>query len=188
VEAAGEVIEVNGAAGVCRDKYRQDGHGSYSDKGRGRRPSQLTPVLSSYLCYAEAATFLAAHVYRHTIDRSAARLSGEVRGACGAAAALGRAASRSQDTRLDRDARRRARKNSRWRRHRADHLVPNARESFRDAVRRIKQTSRADVFRPRRGDFSKTAPILRLQLPGSARILVIGFNPAASGLPYQSRV
>src|SRR5256884_7470538 len=61
VEAAGEVIEVNGAAGVAvGDKVIvKMRHGAYTDEAVVA-PSQLTP-LPSTLDYAEGATVLAAH-------------------------------------------------------------------------------------------------------------------------------
>src|ERR1700716_52715 len=61
VEAAGEIVEVNGAAGGHGGdrvivKMR---HGAYADESVAA-PSQLTPLPSTF-DYAEGATFLAAH-------------------------------------------------------------------------------------------------------------------------------
>src|SRR6201747_2513770 len=71
VEAAGDVVEVNGAAGVAVGdrvivKMR---HGAYADEAVVT-PSQLTPLPSTF-DYAEGATFLAAHgtAYHALIDR-----------------------------------------------------------------------------------------------------------------------
>src|SRR6187399_636863 len=70
VEAAGEVSEVNGAAGVAvGDKVIvRMRHGAYTDEAVVA-PSQLTPLPSTF-DYAEGATFLAAHgtAYHGLID------------------------------------------------------------------------------------------------------------------------
>src|ERR1700687_4237587 len=75
VEAAGEVAELNGAAGVALGdkviiKMR---HGAYADEAVVA-PSQLTPLPSNF-DYAEGATFLAAHgtAYHALIDRGQVR-------------------------------------------------------------------------------------------------------------------
>src|ERR1700724_4402574 len=80
VEAAGEVVEVDGAAdGVAvgdRVIVRMR-HGAYADEAVVA-PSQLTPLPSTF-DYAEGATFLAAHgtAYHALIDRGRLR-PGEV--------------------------------------------------------------------------------------------------------------
>src|SRR5215475_6681195 len=65
VEAAGDVVEVNGAQGVKVGdrvivKMR---HGAYSEEAVAS-PAQLTPLPSTF-DYAEGATFLAAHGTAH---------------------------------------------------------------------------------------------------------------------------
>jgi len=71
VEAAGDVVEVNGAAGVAiGDKVIvKMRHGAYSDEAVVT-PSQLIPLPSTF-DYAEGATFLAGHGTAHhaLIDR-----------------------------------------------------------------------------------------------------------------------
>src|SRR6201747_278251 len=93
VEAAGDVVEVNGAEGVAVGdrvivKMR---HGAYSDEAVVT-PSQLTPLPSTF-DYAEGATFLAAHgtAYLALIDRALIR-SGEVLLVHGAGGGVGLAA------------------------------------------------------------------------------------------------
>ena len=84
MEAAGDVIEVDGAAkGVAVGdrvivKLR---HGGYADEAVVT-PSQLTPLPSTF-DYAEGATFLAAHgtAYHALVDRGADQIR---RGAAGA--------------------------------------------------------------------------------------------------------
>src|ERR1700724_3834516 len=141
VEAAGEVVEVDGAAdGVAvgdRVIVRMR-HGAYADEAVVA-PSQLTPLPSTF-DYAEGATFLAAHgtAYHALIDRGqiqpdevllvhgagggvglAAVEIGKLRGATVIAAA-------SSDDKL-----------GAARAKGADHLVLYGREPFRDAVKRI---------------------------------------------------
>src|SRR5258705_13520046 len=75
VEAAGEVTEVNAAAGVAvGDKVIvKMRHGAYTDEAVVA-PSQLTTLPSTF-DYAEGATFLAAHgtAYHGLIDRGQVR-------------------------------------------------------------------------------------------------------------------
>jgi len=178
VEAAGEVIEVDGAAaGVAVGdrvivKMR---HGAYADEAVVT-PSQLTPLPSTF-DYAEGATFLAAHgtAYHALIDR--ARLQPDemllVHGAGGgvglAAVEIGKmlgatviAAASSEDklaVALKRG---------------ADHLVLYGREPFRDAVKRITDGRGADVvFDPVGGEIFENS--MRC-IAWGARILVIGFT------------
>src|SRR3979411_2510596 len=93
VEAAGDVVEVNGADGVAVGdrvivKLR---HGAYADEAVVT-PSQLTPLPSTF-DYAEGATFLAAHgtAYHALIDRGQVR-PGEVLLVHGAGGGVGLAA------------------------------------------------------------------------------------------------
>jgi len=177
VEAAGEVIEVNGAAGVAvGDKVIvRMRHGAYSDEAVAA-PSQLTPLPSTF-GYAEGATFLAAHgtAYHGLIDRGQV-LSGEVllvHGAGGgvglAAVEIGKmlgatviAAASSEEKLAVAQARG------------ADHLVLYGREPFRDAVKRITDGRGADVvFDPVGGEVFENS--LRC-IAWGARILVIGFT------------
>src|SRR5947209_11561704 len=148
VEAAGEVIEVNGAAGVAvGDKVIvKMRHGAYTDEAVVA-PSQLTPLPSTF-DYAEGATFLAAHgtAYHALIYRGQLR-SGEVllvHGAGGgvglAAVQIGKllgatviAAASSEEKLAVAQARG------------ADHLVLYPREPFRDAVKRITDGRGVDV-------------------------------------------
>ena len=177
VEAAGEVVEVNGAAGVAVGdrvivKMR---HGAYADEAVVA-PSQLT-LLPSTFDYAEGATFLAAHgtAYHALIDRGRLR-PGEVLlvhgagGGVGLAAveigkmlgATGIAAASSQEKLAVAQVRG------------ADHLVLYAREPFRDAVKRITDGRGADVvFDPVGGEVFENS--LRC-IAWGARILVIGFT------------
>src|SRR5437868_13404725 len=178
VEAAGEVIEVDGAA---NDVARGDRvivklrHGAYSDEAVVT-PSQLTPLPSTY-DYAEGATFLAAHgtAYHALVDRGQLK-SGEVllvHGAGGgvglAAVEMGKllgatviAAASSEEKLAVAQARG------------ADHLVPYGREPFRDAVKRITEGRGADVvFDPVGGEIFENS--MRC-LAWGARILVIGFT------------
>src|SRR5882757_5638007 len=177
VEAAGDVVEVNGAAGVAVGdrvivKLR---HGGYADEVVVA-PSQLTPLPSTF-DYAEGATFLAAHgtAYHGLIDRGQLQ-AGEVllvHGAGGgvglAAVEMGKmlgatviAAASSED------------KLAVAQRRGADHLVLYGRESFRDAVKRITDGRGADVvFDPVGGEVFEQS--LRC-IAWGARILVIGFT------------
>jgi NADPH2:quinone reductase len=178
VEAAGEVIEVDGAvAGVTVGdrviiKLR---HGVYADEAVVT-PSQLTPLPSNF-DYAEGATFLAAHgtAYHALIDRGQLQ-RGEVllvHGAGGgvglAAVEIGKllgatviAAASSEDKLAAAQARG------------ADHVVLYGREPFRDAVKRITDGRGADVvFDPVGGEIFENS--LRC-IAWGARILVIGFT------------
>jgi NADPH:quinone reductase len=177
VEAAGEVVEVNGAAGVAVGdrvivKMR---HGAYADEAVVA-PSQLT-LLPSTFDYAEGATFLAAHgtAYHALIDRGQLR-PGEVllvHGAGGgvglAAVEIGKmlgatviAAASSEEKLAVAQARG------------ADHLMLYRREPFRDAVKRITDGRGADVvFDPVGGEVFENS--VRC-IAWGARILVIGFT------------
>jgi NADPH2:quinone reductase len=177
VEAAGEVIEIDGAAGVAVGarviiKMR---HGAYADEAVVA-PSQLVPLPSTF-DYAEGATFLAAHgtAYHALIDRGQI-LSGEVllvHGAGGgvglAAVEMGKflgatviAAASSEEKLAVAQARG------------ADHLVLYGREPFREVVKRITDGRGADVvFDPVGGEIFENS--LRCMAWG-ARILVIGFT------------
>jgi NADPH2:quinone reductase len=177
VEAAGEVIEVDGTDGVAVGdrvivKMR---HGAYAD-GVVVAPSQLTPLPQNF-DYAEGATFFAAHgtAYHALIDRGQLQ-AGEVllvHGAGGgvglAAVELGKllgatviaAASSEQKLAVARA-------------KGADHLVLYGREPFRDVVKRITDGRGADVvFDPVGGEVFENS--LRC-IAWGARILVIGFT------------
>ena len=178
VEAAGEVIEVDGAAkGVAVGdrvivKMR---HGAYADEAVVAT-SQLTPLPSTF-DYAEGATFLAAHgtAYHSLIDRGRVQ-AGEVllvHGAGGgvglAAVEMGKmlgatviAAASSEEKLAVAQARG------------ADHLVLYGREPFRDAVKRITDGRGADVvFDPVGGEIFENS--LRC-IAWGARVLVIGLT------------
>jgi len=178
VEAAGEVIEVDGAAkGVAVGdrvivKMR---HGAYADEAVVAT-SQLTPLPSTF-DYAEGATFLAAHgtAYHALIDRGRVQ-AGEVllvHGAGGgvglAAVEMGKmlgatviAAASSEEKLAVAQARG------------ADHLVLYGREPFRDAVKRITDGRGADVvFDPVGSEIFENS--LRC-IAWGARVLVIGFT------------
>src|SRR5216684_3444936 len=178
VEAAGEVIEVDGAVdGVAVGdrvivKMR---HGAYADEAVVT-PSQLTPLPSNF-DYAEGATFLAAHgtAYHGLIDRGRIQ-PGEVllvHGAGGgvglAAVEMGKmlgatviAAASSEDKLAVAQARG------------ADHLVLYTREPFRDAVKRITDGRGADVvFDPVGGEVFENS--MRC-INWGARLLIIGFT------------
>src|SRR6185312_6069250 len=93
MESAGDVVEVNGAAGVAVGdrvivKLR---HGGYSEEAVVA-PSQLTPMPSTF-DYAESATFLAAHgtAYHGLLDRGQVQ-PGEVLLVHGAGGGVGLAA------------------------------------------------------------------------------------------------
>src|SRR5881409_2522035 len=182
VEAAGEVIEVNGAAGVAvGDKVIvKMRHGAYADEAVVVS-SQLTPLPSTF-DYAEGAPFLAAHgtAYHGLIDRGQVR-PGEVllvHGAGGgvglAAVEIGKmlgatviAAASSEEKLAVAQARG------------ADHLVLYAREPFRDAVKRITDRRGADVvFDPVGGEIFENS--MRC-IAWGARLLIIGFT-GGSGL------
>ena len=178
VEAAGEVIEVDGAAdGVAVGdrvivKMR---HGAYADEAVVAT-SQLTPLPSTF-DYAEGATFLAAHgtAYHALIDRGQLRPD-EVLLVHGAGGGVGLAAvemgkmlgatviaAASSEGKLA-VAQRRG----------ADHLVLYGREPFRDAVKRITDGRGADVvFDPVGGAVFENS--VRC-IAWGARILVVGFT------------
>jgi NADPH2:quinone reductase len=178
VEAAGEVIEVDGAAkrvAVGDRVIVKMRHGAYADEAVVA-PSQLTPLPSTF-DYAEGATFLAAHgtAYHALIDRGLVE-PGEVllvHGAGGgvglAAVEMGKmlgatviAAASSEEKLTIAQARG------------ADHLVLYGREPFRDAVKRITDGRGADVvFDPVGGEIFENS--LRC-IAWGARILVIGFT------------
>src|SRR5476651_678927 len=178
VEAAGDVVEVDGAAkGVAVGdrvivKMR---HGAYADEAVVT-PAQLIPLPSNF-DYAEGATFLAAYgtAYHGLIDRG--RLQpGEVllvHGAGGgvglAAVEIGKmlgavviAAASSEEKLAVAQARG------------ADHLVLYGREPFRDAVKRITDGRGADVvYDPVGGEVLEQS--LRC-IAWGARVLIIGFT------------
>lgn len=176
-EAAGDVVEVNEAAGVAVDdkvivKMR---FGAYCDETVAT-PSQLVPVPSTF-DYAEGATFLAAHGTAHhaLIDRGQIK-PGEVLLVHGAGGGVGLAAveigkllgatviaAASSEEKLA-IARERG----------ADHLVLYAREPFRDAVKRLTDGRGADVvFDPVGGEVFENS--MRC-INWGARILVVGFT------------
>src|ERR1700724_591650 len=177
VEAAGDVSDANGAAGVAVGdrvivKMR---HGGYAEEVVVT-PAQLTPLPSTF-DYAEGATFLAAHgtAYHGLIDRGQLR-PGEVllvHGAGGgvglAAVELGKflgatviAAASSEEKLAVAQAKG------------ADHLVLYAREPFRDAVKRLTGGRGADVvFDPVGGAVFEES--MRC-IAWGARLLVIGFT------------
>ena len=177
VEAAGDVIEVDGAPGIAvGDKVIvKMRHGAYADEAVVT-PSQLAPLPSTF-DYAEGATFLAAHgtAYHALIDRGQLQ-SGEVllvHGAGGgvglAAVEIGRflgatviAAASSEEKLAVAHARG------------AEHLVLYTREPFRDAVKRITDGRGADVvFDPVGGEIFENS--LRC-IGWGGRVLVIGFT------------
>jgi len=177
VEAAGEVIEVNGAAGTAVGdrvivKMR---HGAYADEAVVT-PMQTIPLPQAF-DFAEGATFLAAHgtAYHALIDRGQLR-PGEVllvHGAGGgvglAAVEMGKflgatviAAASSEEKLAVAQAKG------------ADHLLLYQREPFRDAVKRITEGRGADVvFDPVGGPIFEES--VRC-IAWGARLLVIGFT------------
>lgn len=176
-EAAGDVVEVNEAAGVAvGDKVIvKMRFGAYCDETVAV-PAQLVPVPSTF-DYAEGATFLAAHgtAYHALIDRGQIR-PGEVLLVHGAGGGVGLAAveigkllgatviaAASSEEKLA-IARERG----------ADHLVLYAREPFRDAVKRLTDGRGADVvFDPVGGEVFENS--MRC-INWGARILVVGFT------------
>jgi NADPH:quinone reductase len=178
VEAAGDVVEVDGAAhGVAVGdrvivKMR---HGAYTDEAVVT-PSQLTPLPSNF-DYAEGATFLAAHgtAYHGLVDRGQLR-AGEVLLVHGAGGGVGLAAvemgkmlgatviaAASSEEKLE-VAQAKG----------ADHLLLYSREPFRDAVKRITCGRGADVvFDPVGGPIFEDS--MRC-IAWGARLLVIGFT------------
>jgi len=178
VEAAGDVIEVEGeASGVAVGDHVivRMRHGGYADEAVVA-PSQLSPLPSTF-DYAEGGTFLAAHgtAYHALVDRGQLK-PGEillVHGAGGgvglAAVEIGKllgatviAAASSEEKLAVAKARG------------ADHLVLYATEPFRDAVKRITDGRGVDVvFDPVGGEIFETS--LRC-IAWGARLLVIGFT------------
>ena len=178
VEAAGDVIEVDGAAGGVAVGDRvivRMRHGAYTDEAVVAS-SQLTPLPATF-DYAEGATFLAAHgtAYHALVDRGQIK-PGEillVHGAGGgvglAAVQMGKllgatviAAASSQEKLAVAQARG------------ADHLVLYGTEPFRDAVKRITEGRGVDVvFDPVGGEIFENS--LRC-IAWGARLLVIGFT------------
>jgi NADPH2:quinone reductase len=177
VEAAGEVTEVSGAAGVAvGDKViLKLRHGAYADEAVVT-PAQLVPLPEAF-DYAEGATFLAAHgtAYHALIDRAQIQ-PGEVllvHGAGGgvglAAVEIGKllgatviAAASSEEKLVVAQMKG------------ADHLVLYGREPFREAVKRLTDGRGADVvFDPVGGEVFENS--LRC-IAWGARILVIGFT------------
>ncbi len=178
VEAAGDVVEVDGAApGVAVGdrvivKMR---HGAYTDEAVVV-PSQLARLPSNF-DYAEGATFLAAHgtAYHALVDRGQLR-AGEVLLVHGAGGGVGLAAvemgkmlgaiviaAASSEEKLE-VAQARG----------ADHLVKYSREPFRDAVKRMTCGRGADVvFDPVGGPVFEDS--VRC-IAWGARLLVIGFT------------
>ncbi len=178
MEAAGDVIEVDGAAqGVAAGdrvivKMR---HGGYCDEAVVT-PAQLTPLPKAF-DYAEGATFLAAHgtAYHGLIDRGQLQ-PGEVMLVHGAGGGVGLAAveigkligatviaAASSEEKLG-VAKARG----------ADHLVLYQREPFRDAVKRITDGRGVDVvYDPVGGETFENS--VRCVAWG-ARLLVIGFT------------
>jgi NADPH:quinone reductase len=177
MEAAGDVIEVNGAAGVAiGDKVIvKMRHGAYADEAVVTL-SQLAPLPSTF-DYAEGATFLAGHgtAYHALIDRGQLR-AGEVLLVHGAGGGVGLAAveigkmlgatviaAASSEAKL-------AVAKARG----ADHLVLYPREPFRDVVKRLTGGRGADVvFDPVGGEIFENS--LRC-IAWGARVLVIGFT------------
>jgi len=177
VEAAGDVVEVNEAAGVeLGDKVIvKMRHGAYCDEAV-TTPAQLVALPSTF-DYAEGATFLAGHgtAYHGLIDRG--RLQpGEVLLVHGAGGGVGLAAvemgkmlgatviaAASSEEKL-------AVAKARG----ADHVMLYAREPFRDAVKRITDGRGADVvFDPVGGEVFENS--MRC-IAWGARILIIGFT------------
>jgi NADPH2:quinone reductase len=177
VEAAGDVIEVNGAAGVAVGdrvivKMR---YGGYAEEVVVT-PAQLTPLPRAF-DYAEGATFLAAHgaAYHGLIDRGQLQ-PGEkllVHGAGGgvglAAVEIGKLigatviAAASSEEKLE-VAKARG----------ADHLVLYSSEPFQNAVKRITDGRGVDVvYDPVGGEIFENS--LRC-IAWGARLLVIGFT------------
>jgi NADPH2:quinone reductase len=178
VEAAGEVLEVDGAvSGVAvgdRVIVRMR-HGAYTDEAVVT-PSQLTPLPSTF-DFAEGATFLAGHGTAHhaLVDRAAIR-PGEVLLVHGAGGGVGLAAveighllgatviaAASSEAKL-----------AAARAKGAEHGLLYGREPFRDAVKRLTAGRGADVvFDPVGGKMFEDS--LRC-IAWGARLLVVGFT------------
>lgn len=178
VEAAGDVIEVDGEAtgfAIGDRVIVRMRHGAYTDEAVVA-PAQLTRLPKNF-DYAEGATFLAGHGTAHhaLVDRGQLR-AGEtllVHGAAGgvglAAVEIGKligaaviAAASSEE------------KLAVARTRGADHVVLYSREPFRDAVKRITDGRGADVvFDPVGGPVFEDS--LRC-IAWGARLLVIGFT------------
>jgi NADPH:quinone reductase len=177
VEAAGEVIEVNGADSTAVGdrvivKMR---YGAYADEAVVT-PSQTIPLPRAF-DFAEGATFLAAHgtAYHALVDRGQLAPS-EVLLVHGAGGGVGLAAvemgkmlgatviaAASSDEKL-------AVAQAKG----ADHLVLYPREPFRDAVKRITEGRGVDVvFDPVGGEIFENS--VRC-IAWGARLLVIGFT------------
>jgi NADPH:quinone reductase len=177
VEAAGDVIEINGAVGVAVGdrvivKMR---HGGYAEEVVVT-PAQLTPLPRAF-DYAEGATFLAAHgtAYHGLIDRGQLQ-PGEVLLVHGAGGGVGLAAveigkligatviaAASSEEKL-------AVAKARG----ADHLVLYRSEPFQNAVKRITDGRGVDVvYDPVGGEIFENS--LRC-IAWGARLLVIGFT------------
>ncbi len=177
VEAAGDVTEVNDAAGIAvGDKViLKLRHGAYADEAVVTS-SQLTPLPVAF-DYAEGATFLAGHgtAYHALIDRGQL-VAGEVLLVHGAGGGVGLAAveigkllgatviaAASSEEKL-----------AIAKAKGADHLVLYSREPFRDAVKRITDGRGADVvFDPVGGEIFENS--VRC-INWGARLLVIGFT------------
>jgi NADPH:quinone reductase len=178
MEAAGEVMEVNGAVtdvAVGDKVIAKLRYGGYADQVVVT-PAQLVPLPSTF-DYAEGATFLAAHgtAYHALIDRGQLR-PGEVLLVHGAGGGVGLAAveigkllgatviaAASTEEKL-----------AVAKAKGADHLVLYAREPFRDAVKRITDGRGVDVvFDPVGGDIFENS--LRC-IAWGARLLVVGFT------------
>lgn len=177
VEAAGEVIEVNGADGTAVGdrvivKMR---YGAYADEAVVT-PSQTIPLPQAF-DFAEGATFLAAHgtAYHALVDRGQLRpcevllVHGAGGGVGLAAVEMGKmlgatviaAASSEEKLAVAQE-------------KGADHLVLYPREPFRDAVKRITEGRGVDVvFDPVGGEVFENS--LRC-IAWGARLLVIGFT------------
>ncbi|WP_375775451.1 NADPH:quinone oxidoreductase family protein [Bradyrhizobium sp. ma5] len=176
-EAAGDVVEVNEAAGVAvGDKVIvKMRFGAYCDETVAT-PSQLVPVPSTF-DYAEGATFLAAHgtAYHALIDRGQIK-PGEVLLVHGAGGGVGLAAVEIGKL-LDATVIAAASSEEKLaiaKERGADHLVLYAREPFRDAVKRLTDGRGADVvFDPVGGEVFESS--MRC-INWGARILVVGFT------------
>src|SRR3954469_25102129 len=178
MEAAGEVIEVDGAVqgtAVGDRVIVKMRHGAYADEAVVA-PSQLIKLPSTF-DYAEGATFVAGHgtAYHALIDRGKVQ-PGEVLLVHGAGGGVGLAAvemgkmlgatviaAASSEEKL-----------AVAKTKGADHLVLSPREPFREAVKRITGGRGADVvFDPVGGEIFENS--LRC-IAWGARVLVIGFT------------